>query len=109
MASSSQGESLETKRCPFCGTSVPVRLQQCPSCREMIPEVRVSQRSNPDAGRRIRRGLLYMLLAGVIFYFLGGHSPFTLPVQIPDVVTRYLAPLLFLGGLILTIYGLLKR
>ncbi len=50
-----------------------------------------------------------MLLAGVIFYFLGGYSPFTIPVQVPAVVTRYLAPLLFLGGLSLTIYGLLKR
>ena len=109
MASSFQGGSLETKRCPYCGTSVPVRLQQCPSCREMIPEVRVSRRSNPEAGRNVRRGLLYMLLAGVIFYFLGGYSPLTVPVQIPDVVTRYLAPLLFLGGLSLTIYGLLKR
>jgi hypothetical protein len=109
MASSIQGGSSETKRCPFCGTSVPVHLQQCPSCRETIPEVRVSQRTSPAAGRSIRRGLLYMLLAGVVFYLFGGYSPFNLPVQIPDVVSRYLAPLLFLGGMGLTIYGLLKR
>jgi hypothetical protein len=110
MASSFQGGGYETKGCPFCGKPVPVRLKQCPHCREAIPDVQVSERrSSPDAGRKIRRGLLYMILAGVILYFAGGYSPFTLPVQIPGFVSKYLVPLLFLGGLGLTGYGLVKR
>lgn len=110
MAASSQVGSYETKSCPFCGKPVPARLVQCPYCREAIPDVQVSaRRGRSDAGHKIRRGLLYMALAGVVFYFAGGYSPFTLPVQIPDFVSRYLAPLLFLGGLALTGYGLVKR
>ena len=110
MAVSSQAGSYETKGCPFCGKPVPARLVQCPYCREAIPDVQVSaRRGNPDADHKIRRGLLYMVLAGVIFYFAGGYSSFSLPVQIPDFVSRYLAPLLFLSGLALAGYGFVLR
>jgi hypothetical protein len=58
----------------------------------------------------MRRGLLYMLLAGIIYYFGGGYSTFAMPIPIPDAVTTYLAPLLFLAGFGLCIYGFyLKR
>ncbi len=67
MASSFRSGAYETKGCPFCGKPVPVRLKQCPYCREAIPEVQVSERtSSPEAGHKIRRGLLCMALAGVI-------------------------------------------
>jgi hypothetical protein len=51
-----------------------------------------------------------MLLACVIHYFAGGYSmPFQLPVLILPLVTDYLSPLLFLGGLGMTIYGFFLR
>ncbi len=103
-------QAVETRQCAFCGKRIPARLNQCPFCREMVPEVHLS-RSSGSAGRRhIRRGLLYMLLAGVIYYFAAGYAkPLQLPVVVQPVVFNYLAPLLFLGGLGLTIYGLILR
>jgi hypothetical protein len=59
--------------------------------------------------KKIRQGLLYMLLAAVIHYFAGGYSAMQLPYPIQPVVTVYLAPLLFLGGLGLSLYGYLHR
>jgi hypothetical protein len=50
-----------------------------------------------------------MLLAGVIQYFAGGYSIFTLPISVPPVVTTYLAPVVFLSGLGLLIYGFYLR
>ncbi len=50
-----------------------------------------------------------MLMAGIIQYFAGGYSPLSVHIQIPSVVTTYLTPLLFLGGLGLTLYGLYLR
>jgi len=50
-----------------------------------------------------------MLLAGVIQYFAGGYSNFTVPVGVPPIVTAYLAPLVFLSGLSLLLYGYYLR
>ena len=50
-----------------------------------------------------------MLLAGVIYYFSGGYSTFTLPIAVSSPVNSYLTPLLFLGGLGLTLYGVYLR
>lgn len=81
-------------------------LTRCPHCREDVPQVRVAGRRVRTGGRdQIRRALLYMLLAGVIQYFAGGYSGLTPPVPIPSVVTAYLAPVVFLSGLGLLIYG----
>lgn len=58
----------------------------------------------------MRRGLLYMLLAGVIYYFSAGYAkPLELPLAIQPVVTNYLVPLLFLAGAGLALYGLFLR
>jgi len=46
-----------------------------------------------------------MLLAAVIQYFSGGYSSLELPFPIHPAVQEYLAPLLFLGGLGLIVYG----
>ena len=102
--------AVETRQCAFCGKRIPARLNQCPFCREMVPQVQL-WRSSGNAGRhQIRRGLLYMLLAGVIYYFAAGYAkPLQLPVAVQPVVSNYLAPLLFLGGLGLTLYGLILR
>jgi hypothetical protein len=100
----------DTQRCAYCGKQMAARLTQCPFCREAVPSVQVSRRSGPDGARQMRRGLLYMLLAAVIHYFAGGYGApvFLIPLPAPvlPLVTQYLTPMLFLGGLGLAIYGL---
>ena len=46
-----------------------------------------------------------MLLAAVIHYFAGGYGAMNLPYPINPLVTTYLSPLLFSGGLGLILYG----
>jgi hypothetical protein len=75
----------------------------------VIPEVPRPRRLASDGRREIRRGLLYMLLAAVVYYFAGGYSKMNLPIAIAPAVTTYLSPLLFLGGLGLSLYGLALR
>lgn len=96
------------RQCIHCGKFVPVRATQCVYCRESLPDlnpVRAVVQVTPEGGPKIRRGLLYMLLAGVAQYYAGGYSGLTLPVQIDPVVFEYLVPGLFLLGLGLTLYG----
>ena len=96
-----------------CGKPISIRLRQCPFCREANPEIprpRSSGGTGNITGRfEIRRGLLYMLLAAVIYYFSGGYSPFTLPIAVSSAVNTYLAPVVFLGGLGFTLYGVYLR
>ena len=103
-------QALEIRQCAFCGKPIAANLNQCPFCREMVPQVRLS-RSSTDAGRQhIRRGLLYMLLAGVIYYFAAGYAkPLEIPITIQPAINNFLAPLLFLGGLGLTLFGLVLK
>jgi hypothetical protein len=85
-------------------------LTQCPFCREAVPQVQLTRRIGPNGRAQMRRGLLSMLLAAVIYYFAGGYgAPLWLPVQVLPVVTNYFLPLLFFGGLGLSIYGLILR
>ena len=85
-------------------------LTQCPFCREAVPQVQLSRRSGPNGRQQIRRGLLYMLLGAVIYYFAGGYSaPLWVRVQVMPAVTNYLSPLVILGGLGLTLYGFYLR
>ena len=105
-------QTADTRRCVFCGKGMAAHLTQCPFCREAVPKVQLSRRSGPDGRHQIRRGLLYMLLAGVIHYFAGGYgAPLQIPLPAPVLpfVTQYLTPLIFLGGLGLTLYGLFLR
>jgi hypothetical protein len=96
---------VTARQCPYCGKLLSDHLTQCPYCREAISEVRLASPRRSDGRRKIRQGLLYMLLAAVIHYFAGGYSPMELPYPIQPVVTVYLAPVLFLGGLGLCLYG----
>jgi hypothetical protein len=109
MAVSLQNQALATRPCVFCGKSMLAHLTRCPHCREDIPKVQLSSRPRTGGRLEIRRGLLYMLLAGVIQYFAAGYSPFSLPISIPPSVTAYFAPVVFLAGLGLLIYGLYLR
>jgi hypothetical protein len=82
-------------------------LTSCPYCREAIPQAQVLKNNYGDQGRKyMRRGLLYTLLAGIVYYFAGGYSPLNLPVTIPAEVNQYFTPLFFALGLGLTLYGL---
>jgi hypothetical protein len=111
MSVSLQSQTVAARACVFCGKSMLAHQTRCPHCREDVPQVRVASSAHTRTGGReqIRRALLYMLLAGVIQYFAGGYSGLTPPVAIPDVVTTYLAPAVFLSGLGLLIYGFYLR
>jgi len=109
MAVSLQNQALQTRPCVFCGKSMLVHLSRCPHCREDVPRVQLSARPRTGGRLQIRRGLLYMLLGGVIQYFAGGYSSFKVPIGISPIVTTYLAPAVFLSGLGLVIYGLYLR
>lgn len=103
---------MQMRQCAFCGKPIGAHVNQCPFCREMQPQkpqVRMSGASS-NGSRQIRRGLLYMLMAGVIYYFAAGYAkPLQIPVTIQPAVVNYLTPLLFLGGLGLTLYGLILK
>jgi hypothetical protein len=96
--------------CVYCGKPMPAHLNRCPACREEVPDVRLSSRPKSVAGReQMRRGFLYMLLAGVIQFFAAGYSGMTLPIAVPPTVTQYLAPVVFIAGLGLLVYGIILR
>jgi len=102
--------AVETRRCVYCGKHMAVHLTQCPYCREAVPQVQLNRRTGPNGRAQMRRGLLYMLMAAVIYYFAAGYAaPLRLPVQVLPVVVNYLLPMLFLAGLGLTVYGLFLR
>ncbi len=101
---------MALRECPYCGKLVYDQLTQCSYCREALPQVKVSRVSaRPAGGDRIRRGLLFMFLAAVMAYFASGSSLWALPVPVPQLVSNYLLPLLFLSGLGLSLYGLYLR
>src|SRR6266481_2966418 len=105
-----QSQAVASRTCVYCGKTMLSHLTRCPHCREDIPQVRLAS-SRPRTGGRqqIRRALLYMLLAGVIQYFAGGYSGFTVPVTVSPIITTYLAPVVFLSALGLLIYGFYLR
>jgi hypothetical protein len=53
-----------------------------------------------------------MLLAGVVYYFAAGYGdPFKIPLPASalPLVTQFLTPLVFFGGLGMTVYGLFLK
>jgi hypothetical protein len=109
MAASLQNQALATRPCVFCGKSMLAHLTRCPHCREDVPKVQLASRPRTGGRKEIRRALLYMLLAGVVQYFAAGYSGFTLPVSVSPIITTYLAPVVFISGLGLLIYGFYLR
>ena len=98
---------MPKRSCPFCGKQIDKHLIRCPFCREDMPQAVAVKTAYSGEGRKyMRRGFLYALMAGVIYFFAGGYSGMTLPIQIHPAVTQYLAPLLFIAGLGLILYGL---
>jgi hypothetical protein len=106
MALSTPAVSSDTRLCPYCGKPISTRLTRCPLCREEIQDVKfVGRAYSVEARQKMRRGLLYILLAAIAHYFAAGYSTFTLPVTIPPFVTMYLTPMLFLAGIAYELYG----
>ena len=96
---------MGSRQCPFCGSLVDADALSCYHCREAIP-AQVSRVRDPAAGyHEIRRGVLYMILSGVIHYAAANLADYSLPIEVPPVLTDYLTPLLFLGGLGFFLYG----
>ena len=87
----------------------PAGMVECPNCHENFPDLpQVRAHKKSDDGK-LRRGLLYMALAGVIHYFSAGYSSMQLPVDVPPMVTLYLTPALFVLGLGFGVYGAVSR
>jgi len=99
---------MARKQCAYCGTFVGEDVKRCPSCREEIPE-RLEIHKAPQGGAEIRRGLLYMLLGATLYFFAKPGGPVPIPFQVPEMVTTYLLPLLFILGVCFAFYGGLRR
>src|SRR5262245_34398933 len=98
---------MQKRSCPFCGKQIATNLRSCPFCREDIPQsVALKTTHSADGRRYMRRGFLYALMAGVIYFFAGGYSGMTLPIPIPSAVNQIFTPLLGIAGLGLILYGL---
>jgi|SRR5215468_9337590 len=107
MAPSFETNGPDMRGCPFCGKPIRAGAMQCPYCREATPQVRVADRPYAAAGTaKIRRGLLYILLGGVVHYFAAGYSGYHLPVAVPPAATTYGTPLILACGLGLIVYGI---
>ena len=104
--------------CPFCGKTFNLQLNRCPFCREDVPRTTTAGAASlratspnsrsPNSRGNIRRGLLWTLLAGVLYYFASGASPLQSPIPIPEFVTQYLIPLMFLAGVAMALFGLFQ-
>ena len=71
-----------------------------------IPTPEVSEVRNDDhrsdgkaPDEMARRGLMYSLLAAVLFYFSGGYSEWKLTINVGEVIRTLLLPILFLSGI----------
>jgi hypothetical protein len=105
---------MASRQCAFCGKHFAAHLDACPHCREVVSDTHPSGLTAQEfavamGGPEIRRGLLYMLMAAVFYYFAGGYSPLQFPMTFSRLMTDYFLPLLFLGGLGLFGYGLVRR
>jgi len=103
---------MDKRSCPFCGKVIAATTSRCSFCREAVTPV-VASAGRPsraiEGNGYVRRGLLWALLAGVFYYFAGGHSLLTLPFAVPSFVNQWLVPLMFLAGVAMALYGLILR
>jgi len=109
MTGFSRNPNADMRQCIYCGKHIRHDLTQCPYCRETQSEVRLAAPSRTAKGSQFRSGLLLMLMSAVIHYFAGGYGAMDLPIPINSAPATYLAPLLFLSGLGLTLYGVFLR
>jgi hypothetical protein len=112
MGESAKDKKSGLRQCIYCGKTIGRHLMQCPHCREAQTEAHASSSSSTrraGSGGQFRSGLLLVLLGAVIEYFAGGYSPMTVPDQVRLPMTTYAVPLLFLGGLGMSLYGVFLR
>ena len=109
MTASAERQITGMRQCGYCGKYAPITRTECPHCHESFLSLPTAFRPRTQTPGVIRRGLLYMLLAGVIHYFASGYSGMDLPLPITPVVTQYLTPLLFFSGLGFVAYGFVLR
>lgn len=100
---------MSTRQCSYCGKLSPDYLRTCPGCREDFPDAPTTRKEYSAGRGEMRRGLLYLLLAGVIHYFASGYSSMELPVEVSPMITLYLTPALAVGGLGFVIFGFVSR
>ena len=105
------GAEAAMQQCIHCGKPIRRHLRQCPYCREEQGSVRPVSTAPQKANTygHFRSGLLLMLLAAAVQYFAGGYSPLALPGEISSPLLTYLAPLLFLSGLAMSLWGFFLR
>jgi hypothetical protein len=105
------GTMPATQQCIHCGKQIRRNSPRCPYCREEQAGVRplaVASRKTHTAGN-FRSGLLLMLLAAAVHYFAGGYSPLVLPEEISSPLLTYLAPVLFVSGLVMSLWAFFQR
>lgn len=103
---------MPTRDCPHCGKAVYDQSTQCVYCREPLtpaPQVQTQNQGRYVGRSKVRQGLLCVLLAAVVRYFAGGYSAMQLPFPVQPIVTIYLAPVLLLCGLALTVMGFVMQ
>jgi hypothetical protein len=111
MSGFSRARNEGMQQCIHCGRQIRRHLRQCPYCREAQAENRPSSTAAPgiQTQGRLRSGLLLMMLSAVVHYFAGGYSLLVLPNEISSPLLSYLAPLLFLGGLAMSLWAFFLR
>lgn len=57
----------------------------------------------------MHRGLWYMLIVAVIYYFFTQKTPLKIPLPFAPTLTTYLLPTLFFAALIFVLYGVFLR
>jgi len=101
---------MAVRQCSYCGKPIPVEVLQCTHCgaklRPYVADPVYDTHRPIDAPGLVRRGLLWMLLAGAAFFFAAGHSPWELPFQFHPMLADWVLPLLFLAGFGQMVYGL---
>ena len=107
MSNPSRGENVQ---CIHCGRLIRRNLQQCPHCREAQAEQRLPSATTQkhQTQGHFRSGLLLMLMAVTIHYFVG-YDPMQLPSDISIPVLRYLVPVLFVSGLATSLWNFFLR
>ncbi len=101
---------MARRQCPRCGAFLRESVTRCPECREELGQVQTFRGYRTHGGgAEIRRGLLYILMAAVIHYFVGSSSPLPNPVPFAPLLTNYVLPFLFLCGIGLVVLGLYRR
>lgn len=105
-----------TKRCPECGTSVPVKAVACPECGyDMVSGRGLGRRKAQQASRASWSGV-WLILIGIIVMIPGLLVLFFAILNFPlpswaevFLASKWICVVLFVGiGLVFALYGVMK-